>query len=194
MSDNLRAEGSIKSKKVFALLAEFNSPGELLHGVKMLKQAGVKHLETHTPFPIHGMDKAMGLKDSRLGWIVALAACLGFTLGLGLLTWTALVAYPMLISGKPFFPWQAFVPITFEVTILFSAFGAVLGMLALNKLPRLHHPLFASERFKSFSSHGFFLSVEADSEGIDLEKVRSLLGEVGGRNIEDIEEVEEGAG
>ena len=174
------------NKNVFALLAEFNSPLAILNAAQKLTQSGVKNIETHTPFPIHGLDKALGLKDSSLGWIVALAALLGFSLGIGLQSWASMVAYPMIISGKPFFPWQAFVPITFELTILLSAFGAVFGMFGLNKLPRLHHPLFSVERFKSFSTDGFFLSVEAGNKDFDKEKIKSLLKEVGGENIEEV--------
>lgn len=174
-------------KKIFGIIAQFDNPKKLLNAVEKLNKSGVKGIDTHTPFPIHGMDKAMGLKDSSLGWIVAFAAILGFAVGLGLQSWTAVVAYPMIIGGKPLFSWQAFVPITFELTVLFSAFGTVFGMFALNRLPRLHHPLFFVPQFKTFSTDGFFLSVEAGKE-FDLEKTKLLLKNVGGWNIEEVAE------
>ncbi|MCH9662363.1 MAG: DUF3341 domain-containing protein [Gammaproteobacteria bacterium] len=177
---------AMNKKKIFGLLAQFNDPHAILKAVEKLTAEGVKNIDTHTPFPIHGMDKAMGLKDSSLGWVVALSALLGFSLGLGLQSWASMVAYPMIISGKPSFPWQAFVPITFELTILFSAFGTVFGMFAFNKLPRLHHPLFSVDRFKSFSTDGFFLSVEVGLENFDEEKIKLLLQDVGGQNIEEV--------
>ena len=173
----------MEDKKIFGLIAQFDNPGQLLKAVEKLTAAGIKKIDTHSPFPIHGMDKAMGLKDSPLGWIVAAAAMLGFTVGIGLQSWASVIAYPMIVSGKPLFSWPAFVPITFELTILFSAFGAVLGMFGLNKLPRLHHPLFSIPQFKSFSSDGFFLSVEGGA-GFDLEKTKKMIKAEGGRNLE----------
>ena len=175
-------------KNLFGLIAEFKGPADLFHAVEKLTRDGIKGIDTHTPFPIHGMDKAMSLKDSRLGWIVAFMACVGFTVGIGLQGWAAVIAYPMIVSGKPLFSWQAFVPITFELTILFSAFGAVFGMLGLNKLPQLYHPLFAVEQFKQFSSHRFFLSVEKKDDDFNLNKIKSLLNQVGGQNIKEVSE------
>src|SRR5687768_110553 len=109
--------------KVFGLLAEFPDTAALLHAAEKLRDAGYKKFDCHSPFPIHGMDKAMGLKQSPLGWIVLVCGATGLISALGLQWWASAVAYPLIISGKPLFSHQAFVPITFEVTVLLSAFG-----------------------------------------------------------------------
>lgn len=176
----------MENKKIFGVIAQFDNSSQLLKAVEKLTQLNIKGIETHTPFPVHGMDKAMGLKDSRLGWIVAFCAVMGFIVGIGLQGWTATIAYPMTVSGKPFFSWQAFIPITFELTILFSAFGTVFGMFALNKLPRFHHPLFFLPHFKSFSTDGFFLSIEAKKGHFDVEATKTALKKVGGWNIQEV--------
>ena len=176
------------ASKLFGVVAEFGSPRALLNAAQTTKNAGYKKFDTYSPFPIHGMDKAMGLKDSKLGIIVFCCAILGCTLGFGLQSWTAVEIYPFVVSGKPLLSWPAFVPITFEITILLSAFGAVFGMLALNRLPMLYHPLFKSRHFKKFSCDGFFLAIEPESKDFDLKKAKDFLSQCGGSNVEVIED------
>src|SRR5579863_10513208 len=146
------------------ILAEFHSSGEVLHAAEMVRDAGYEHWDTHTPFPVHGMDRAMGLKDSRLGWIVITCAIAGLTTAFVMMHWMNGIDYPLDIGDKPggapgTLP--SMVPILFELTVLFSAFGAVFGMLALNGLPRHHHPLFESDRFRQATDDKFFISIEA---------------------------------
>jgi hypothetical protein len=166
-------------KKTALMLAEFDSPAACMHGAEKLRDAGYALFDAHTPFPIHGMDRAMGLADSKLGWIV-----LGFGLSCGMsgtfLAWLMMfwmngVDYPIVIGGKPPGTLPSMVPIMFEVTVLFSALTAVFGMLGLNKLPRHNHPLFNSERFKGFSDDKFFLSVEVEDPKFDTDKTRALF-------------------
>ena len=129
----------------FGLLAEFEGPGPLLHGCEQVRDAGYTKWDAHSPFPVHGLDRAMGMRPSVLPWIVLILG-LGGAVGAMLLQWwVATTAYPLVISGKPFFSWQAFVPVTFEVGVLIAAIGAVFGMLILNRLPMHFHPLFASQ-------------------------------------------------
>jgi len=172
------------STRPLGLLARFESATALLEAARAVRDAGYRRFDCHSPFPIHGMDAAMGLGRSPLGWIVGAAALAGTGAGLGLQWWTSSVAYPLVISGKPFFSFQAYVPITFGVGVLLSAFAAVIGMLALNGLPRLHHAVFYSERFGRFSDDGFFVSIESDDERFSPTETRAFLESIGGLDIE----------
>lgn len=166
------------------ILAEFESSKELLHAAEKLRDKGYTKFDSHSPFPIHGMDQAMGLKRSPLGYIIGTMGTLGL-LGIVALTYyTNIIGYPMVISGKPYFSWQAFVPVFFAITILMSAFGAFFGMLAINQLPKLFHPLFNSQKFTRVTDGAFFISVQADDPKFDEEKVKSYLESIGGKNVE----------
>lgn len=172
-------------KKIEAVvLAEFDSATDLMHAAEKVRDQGYKEFDCHSPFPIHGMDKAMGVKRSPLGYIVFAMATLGLTGALVLQWWTSGVDYPLVISGKPFFSLPAFVPITFALTILTSAITAVIGMIAINQLPRLAHPLFNSDRFGKFSDDGFFVSIESTDKKYDENKVVEFLKSIGGKHIE----------
>ena len=125
-----------------SVLAEFDSPKSLYHVAQKVRDEGYTKWDAFSPFPIHGMDGAMGLKESILGWIVVIGGAVGLSFGFGLQTWVATTAYKIIVSGKPLFSYQAFVPVTFELMVLFSAFAAVFGMFILNRLPQHYHPLF----------------------------------------------------
>ncbi|HOD67115.1 MAG TPA: DUF3341 domain-containing protein, partial [candidate division Zixibacteria bacterium] len=151
-----------RARKAYGVLAEFRSTGDLLRAAEKLRDAGFRRWDVHSPFPIHGMDRAMGLGRSPVGFIVGLCGTTGLLVFLAFLYWINVYDYPMVISGKPHFSYQAFVPPLFAITILSSALAALFGMLALNRLPRLHHPLFSSPQFEKVTGGGFFISVEAD--------------------------------
>jgi len=168
------------------LLAEFDNPTELKHAAEKMRDVGYEKFDCHSPFPIHGMDAAMGMKRSSLGWIIGLAAIIGTSGALALQWWTSTIDYPLVISGKPLFSFQAYVPITFALGVLLSAIAALVGMLALNGLPRFHHPVFYSNRFRKFSDDGFFISVETEDPKFDPNATRSLLESIGGQNIEEL--------
>ncbi len=172
----------------YGVLAEFKSPKELVHAVKKTREAGYKVFDTYTPFAIHGMDDAMGLSRSKLPWIVLCCGLTGLLSGLALQTWVATSAYKLTISGKPFFSYQAFVPVTFELMVLFSAFGTVFGMLILNGLPKWYDPAFKHSTFRTASSHGFFLGIEASDKLFDVEKTPDFLKSLGGYSIEVVSE------
>ena len=157
------------------LLAEFSDPGALVHAVENLRKRGYSRLDTFSPFPIHGMDRAMGLGPSKLGYMVFIGGLAGCTLGFLLQWWTSagphldwlpgwlnqFQGYAINISNKPLFAIEPSVPVMFELTVLFSALTAVAGMLALNGLPRPYNPLFHSERIGRATDDGFFLHIEA---------------------------------
>jgi len=176
-----------KQATVFGLLAEFKTTGALLKAAEKVREAGYTKFDCHSPFPIHGMDSAMGLGRSRLGFIVGLAGTTGLIGFTGFLYWVNVIAYPLVISGKPLFSYQAFVPPIFAITILSSALAATFGMLALNRLPRLHHPLFNSTAFEKVTDGGFFVSVEADDDKFDAEKTRTFLESIGATMVEVVE-------
>ena len=180
--------GSSATPKTFALLAEFSTPGELYRACEKIRDAGYTKWDAHTPFPVHGLDKAMGLKASPLPLIVFAGAMAGASGGFLLQKWVAGSAYKLVISGKPFFSWPAFIPITFELGVICAALSALLGMFALNELPRLHHPLFSSKRFERASDDRFFITIEAADPKFDLEATRNFLDGLHPNAVETVED------
>jgi hypothetical protein len=170
--------------KIEGILAEFKNPAELLEVAKKLREAGFKKYDCHSPFPIHGMDDAMGEKRSPLGWMVGIVAAVMFTAGFAFEGWTSAIDYPLVVSGKPFFSYQAFGTVAFALMVLTSALTALVGMLILNKLPRFYHATFHSENFGRVSDDSFFVSVESDDEQFDRKKTEDFLKSLGGTNIE----------
>ncbi len=166
------------------VLAEFESTGSLLHAAEKMSEAGYEKYDCHSPFPIHGMDQAMRLKRSPMGYIIGTMGTIGMIGMIALTYWTNIYGYQMVISGKEYFSWQAFIPVIFAITILLSAFGAFFGMLALNKLPQLFNPIFGSDLFAKVTDDGFFVSVECDDPMYDEAKVKSFLESIGGKNVE----------
>lgn len=184
---NLKASASIfesNKKSEYGLLAEFDNPGELLHAAEGVHKAGYRKFDTYSPFPIHGMDKAMGLGNSKVGWFCLLGGITGLALATWLQWWTGEVDYPINISGKPFFAVEPSVPVMFELTVLFSAFAAVIGMFLMNGLPRPYNPLFYSENFLRATDDAFFLFVATDDDKFDREKTEETLRQLGGKNFE----------
>ncbi|MCL2724900.1 MAG: DUF3341 domain-containing protein [Polyangiaceae bacterium] len=180
MSDTHDAQKSEAKKDDAApalLLAEFETPGDCMHAAEKLRDAGYTQFDTHTPFPVHGMDQAMGLPDSKLGLIVFPIGITGTTLAFLMMHWMNNIDYPIIIGGKPasVASIPSMIPIMFELTVLLSAFATVLGMFGLNRLPRHHHPVFNSERFANFSNDKFFVSVEATDPKFNVEKTKMLL-------------------
>ena len=163
MFDAIRQRLDDRANQHVGLLAEYPDPGALYQAVTSLRKKGYTRIDTFSPFPIHGMDRAMGLPYSKLAFLVFGGGLLGAFLGWALQYWTSEVDYPINISNKPLFGFEASVPIIFELTVLFAALTAVGAMLALNGLPRPYNPLFFSDRFGRATDDAFFLHVaEAD--------------------------------
>lgn len=159
----------------WGLLAEFDSDTALVAAARAVREAGFRRWDTHSPFPIHGMDRAMGLGRSPLGKIVFVAGLLGAATGMGLQWFANAYDYPLITQAKPYFSWQAFVPVTFELMVLFAAFAAVFGMFLLNGLPQWYHPALKSDHFARASNDGFFLVIEAADKHFDPQQTRRLL-------------------
>jgi hypothetical protein len=176
------------ASKTGAVVADFENPAKLLEAAQKLRDAGYKKFDCHSPFPIHGMDTAMGLKRSPLGYIVFIACMLGFLGGITLEWWTSTIDYPLVISGKPFFSYQAYGPVAFAIMVLSGAFISLFGMLALNKLPMYYHKLFNSKKFERATNDGFFISIDESDQKFDRNTTVSWLKEIGAGNIELVED------
>ena len=184
----VQTEGPTESPDdLFAVVGEFESPGELLTAATRIRDAGYQRWDTHTPFPVHGMEQAMGLRRSWVSALVLVMGLAGAAIGMLGQYWVSSWAYPLVISGKPFFSWPAFIPITFELGVLGGASGALLGFLLFARLPRHHHSIFSWARFERASDDRFFLSIEAKDPGFDKEEALRLLRQLGARHVECVE-------
>jgi len=172
----------------YAIMAEFETPAAILHAAEKVRENGYRQWDVFTPFPIHGMDSAMGMKNSIVGWFSFIGGCTGYTTGMLMIYFMNDVSYPIVIGGKPMFsPFAAFPP-SYELTILFGAFGALLGMLFLNRLPRLHHPLLKNRRFALATHDRFYVVIESNDPKYSETETRLLLETMGSKHIELVEE------
>jgi hypothetical protein len=175
-------------KPIYGYMAEFDDVTTLVAAAQRATAAGYKKVDAFTPFPVHELFDALDAHDKRLPLLVLLAGIFGAFAGFGLCYWVSVVAYPLNIGGRPFNSWPAFIPVTFEVTILVAAFSCVIAMLALNGLPMPYHPVFNVPRFAAQASqNGFFLAVEASDAKFDREQTRAFLHDAGAKEINEIE-------
>ncbi len=173
---------------VYGLIAEFDTPADAMHAAEKVRDAGYRRWDVYSPFLVHGMDKAMGLKNSKVGWFSFLGGVIGYASGMLMIWWMNSYDYPVLIGGKPMFsPFGAFPP-SYEMTILLGSFGALFGMLFLNRLPRLHHPLLKHKRFALASHDRFFLVIETLDPKFSPAQTRALLESTGCKQIEEVRE------
>ncbi|RKG89873.1 DUF3341 domain-containing protein [Corallococcus terminator] len=141
------------------VLAEFATPDALVDATRQMREKGFQGMDTYSPYPLHGGSEALGLPPSRVPFIALGGALTGMVTALAMQTWMNTIDYPLNIGGRPLLSLPAWVPITFELTVLFCAFGIVFGLLGLSKLPQPYHPAFEFEGFRSASTHGYWLSV-----------------------------------
>ena len=160
---------------VYGLLAEFEHPEQLLAAAERAHAEGFRKMDAYTPFPVHGLSEAVGFHRTRLPLIVLLGGLAGAATGFGMQYYFSVIDYPMNIGGRPLNSWPYFIIITFELTILFAGFAAVLGMLGLNGLPQPYHPLFNMPNFELASKTHFFLCIESKDPKFDLEQTRRFL-------------------
>ncbi len=173
---------------VYAVIAEFDAPEAVLAAARSLREDGYTRLDAFTPFPVHGLEEALGIPRSRLGYLVAAMGAIGCAGALLLQWWTGAIGYPLVIGGKPLFAFEFSIPITFELTVLLASFGAVIGMLALNGLPRLNHPAFNYPNFHRATDDRFLLAVEAADPKFDPQAVRRRLEALGALRVESVED------
>jgi mono/diheme cytochrome c family protein len=185
--------GQTGAGQLHALLAEFDDVESVTAAARALRDAGYRRFEVYSPFPIHGIERAMGLAPTRLPWIALAAGVTGTSLALYFQWWTNAFDYPFKISGKPLFGIPANIPITFEFTVLLASFGAFFGMLVLNRLPEHHRPVFENERFRRASDDGFFVAVEVADPAFDALSTRALLQAHSRRPVEECRDSGESA-
>ena len=174
--------------QTYGMLAEFTTAADILHAAQKVRNAGYTRWDVFTPFPVHGMDNAMGMRNSRVGWFSFLGGATGYCSGMLMVWYMNAYDYPILIGGKPMFsPFYPFVP-CFELTILLGAFGAVFGMFFLNRLPRLHHPLLKHRRFAQATHDKFFIVIERDDPRYSEAGTLKLLEDAGSQHIELVED------
>ena len=160
---------------LYGLLAEFDTPDELVAATRKVTAAGYTKTDGFSPFPIHEMSEALNFRERKVAPIILAGGLCGLLGGWGLEYWTQVIAYPLNIGGRPFNAWVSFIPPAFETTILVAAFSAVIGMLALNGFPQPYHPVFNAPRFERASQDKFFLVIEAADPKFDLEQTRAFL-------------------
>ena len=168
---------------VYGLMAEFEDPTALVAAASRAHEEGYRRMDAYSPFPIEELHDAFGASRSRLPLVVLIGGLLGCIGGYGLQYWVAVIAYPLNVGGKPFHSWPAFIPVTFECTVLGAALAAVLGMLALNGLPMPYHPVFNVPRFALASRNRFFLVIEATDTKFELEQTRRFLEALNPREV-----------
>lgn len=171
----MSAHAGPTARELHGLLAEFDSPQRLIDAAHHVHGAGFVKVDAYTPFPIEELSEALGHHHSKVPLLVLGGGLTGLAAGVGLQYWVSAVAYPLNIGGKPYWSWPAFIPVAFETTVLFAAFAAVFGMLALNRLPQPHHPVFNAPRFALASRDRYFLCIEADDPQFDQTRTRELL-------------------
>jgi hypothetical protein len=175
-------------RRLYGLMAEFHDPASIVRAAAAAREAGYKRMDGYSPFPMEELSEAMGWHTrGRLPKLVLLGGLAGALAGYGLQYWTSVIAYPLNVGGRPLHSWPAFIPVTFEMAVLFAALTAVLGMLALNGLPRPHHPVFNAEGFALATTDRFFLCIEARDPLFDLDRTRRFLEGLGPAKVTDVE-------
>jgi hypothetical protein len=173
---------------IYGLMAEFDDPNSLVAAAHRARHLGYRCMDAYSPYPIEELHEALGSGPTRLPLVVLIGGVVGCIAGFGLEYWVAAVAYPINVGGRPLVSWPAFIPVTFECTILGAALSAVLGMLALNKLPMPYHPVFNVPRFALASRNRFFLCIESKDPQFDLERTRRFLETLEPREVTTVAE------
>jgi hypothetical protein len=173
----------MKSSVIYGLMAEFEDPTSLVTATERAHREGYRRMDAYSPFPIEELHHALGSKPTRLPLIVLIGGLIGCIGGYSLEYWVSVIAYPINIGGKPLHSWPAFIPVTFECTILAAALSCVLGMLALNGLPQPYHPVFSVPRFALASRNRFFLCIESTDPKFDIDATRHFLDSLNPREV-----------
>jgi hypothetical protein len=173
--------------QTYGLIAAFDKTPDVYRAAEKVRDAGYRHWDVITPFPVHGLDKAMGLKRSIVPRISLAGGITGFCTGMTMVWWTDAFDYPLIVGGKPFFsPMFAF-PVSYELAILFTAFATIIGMFVLNGLPMHYHPVLKYDDIRRGMDDTFFIVIEARDPRFNLANTKALLAQAGGRDIKELE-------
>ena len=173
---------------LYGILAEFDTPTDLVDAARKVRDAGYTKTDAFSPFPLHEIDEALGIKRSILPYLMFAGGITGLLSGLGLEYYVHVLAWPIIVGGRPAFSLPSFVPPAFEMTILFTAFTGVLGMLFLNGLPSPYHPVFNVPRFALATREKFFLIIESTDPMYDYPETRSFMESLGAQEVFDVDE------
>jgi hypothetical protein len=176
-----------KSPRLYGVMAQFDNPSALVAAARETYAAGYRRINGYSPFPIEELSDAIGFKRTTLPLIVLAGGIIGAVGGFFMQYWMEVIDYPINVGGKPFNSWPAFIPITFECTVLCAAFAAVFGMLALNKLPQPYHPVFNAPNFALATRDSFFLVIEAKDPKFDHDEAMRFLQSLEAREVNDVE-------
>ena len=181
-------EAEQEKPPVYGVLAEFKSPQRLLEAVHRVKDAGYASIDAFMPYPVEEISHEIAdHKKSKVSAIVAIGAAVGLATAFAMQYWISVYSYPLNIGGRPLNSWPAFVPVMFELTVLFASFSALGGMLFLNRLPRPHHPLFAVKQFERVTVDRFFLLIKSDDARFDHQPTRAFLEGLGPHEVLDVD-------
>ena len=172
----------------YGVMAEFATPEELMAAAKKAREAGYKHVTAYTPFPIEGLAEEIGFKWTAVPLITLIGGVGGGLTGFAMQYWMMAISYPLNIGGRPLNSWPAFIPVTFELTILGASIFAVFGMLALNKLPQPHHPVFGVDRFSRASTDKFFLCIQAKDPKFNLAETARFLQGLNATHVDEVKD------
>jgi hypothetical protein len=176
----------MKRTPIYGMMAEFDSPAQLVEAAHRTHAAGYQKIDAYSPFPIEGLAEAIGFHSNRVPLVVLIGGLLGGLSGYLLQYWIAVINYPINVGGRPYHSWPAFIVVTFEMTILFGGIFAVFGMLALNGLPMPYHPVFNVPRFAFATKDRFFLIVFATDPKYSPSATRSFLESLEPRSISEV--------
>jgi hypothetical protein len=173
----------------YGVMAEFETPEQLIHAIEKVRGAGYRRIEAYTPFPVEGLSEALGLKRNLVPLITLLGGLGGGLTGFFFQVWVNVSSYPMNIGGRPPNSWPAFIPVTFEMTILGASLFAVFGMLAMNRLPQPHHPLFNVDRFQKHASNDrFFLCLQSNDPKFNVPEASRFLKEIDAKHVSEVQD------
>jgi hypothetical protein len=171
----------------YGIVAEFESANAVLDAARAVREAGYRALDAYTPFPVEGLAEAIGFSKTRVPLVTLISGLVGGVSGYFMMWYSSVVSYPLNVGGRPLHSWPSFIPVTFELTVLFAALGTAIGMLLLNGLPRPHHPIFNTPHYAGRSGSHFYLCVKESDPLYEPKRTRELLRNLGARNVWEVE-------
>ena len=176
------------NRKIYGLLAKFDSAEALISATHRAYENGYRQFDTYAPYPVEGLSHAMRLKSSPLPYVILIGGIVGAVTGFSMQVFASMIDYPLNIGGRPLFSWPAFIPITFELTILFAALAGILGLFVVTRFPQPYHPVFNSPDFNEHASQdGFYLDIQARDPKFSLENTRKFMEDLGSIQVSEVE-------